>query len=500
MSRHIPSSVGSHVVPLLLASLGWIALPAADSYRVEDIAFPPTVVPEVGGLGFTPEGELVVALRRYGILVAKPGTDPAAFAWQTFSPDILHNTCGLQVLSRREMIISTMDDLVRVRDTDGDGVADSYETICDDWGMSGNYHETNTIAPDGAQGERGWWLAIGTASHNGPVFTNVRGDYSPIGRRGRNFSAVRWKGWVVHVDPHGHLEPFASGFRANNGICVGPDGKLWVTDNQGDWRGTSPLYHVTKGGFYGHPSSLVWDPGFISDVDRDPLKHPLAKLDALRTRAAVELPQGFMCNSPSEPIFDRQGTFGPFAGQMFVGDVAGGRILRIMLDEVDGQMQGSCVKFVDQNLRAGNNRLVFSPDGTQLYTGQTMRGWGEPAEGLQRITYTGVTPFEVQQVTLTPTGFAVTFTKPVATVATSAICKAKSYYYKYVPQYGSPQMEITSLPVGPAALSADGRTATFAVEGMAIQRIVQLDFTVTAADGTKLAHPQVCYTLNRFRR
>ena len=510
-ARHIPRPPFSHGAPwrlgvLALKSFAVAALvsvlPAGESYKVDTINFPHHIAPEVGGLGFTPEGELVVAMRRYGILIAKPEADPTKFAWRSFSDDILHNTCGLQVISKGEMIISTMDDLMRVKDTDNDGIADSYQVICDDWGITGNYHETNMLAPDGPNAKNGWWLAIGTASHNGPVFTNVRGIYSAIGQRGRNFSGANWKGWVVHIDPQGKLEPYAKGFRANNGICVGPDGKIWVTDNQGDWRGTSPLYHVTRDGFYGHPSSLVWDKNFKSDVENDPLKHPLEKLAALRTPAAVEFPQGFMCNSPSEPIFDTKGKFGPFAGQMFVGDVAGDRILRVMVEEVDGVMQGACVKFVDKNLRAGNNRLVFSPDGSSLYTGQTMRGWGTPAEGVQRISFTGEMPFDVKTISLTKEGFVLTFTKPVEADGGSrpASYQAKRYYYRYGPAYGSPQMEETDLKVAAATLSADGLTATLAVDGLQINRIVQFDLDLKAADGTKLRQPQFCYTVNRLRK
>jgi hypothetical protein len=478
------------------------ALCAGEAYRVETITFPHHIAPEVGGLGFTPDGEIVVAMRRHGILIARPESDPTKFAWRSFSDDILHNTCGLQVISKGEMIISTMDDLVRVKDTDNDGIADSYQVICDDWGITGNYHETNMLAPDGPNAANGWWLAIGTASHNGPVFTNIRGTYSAIGQRGRNFSGANWKGWVVHISPDGKLEPYAKGFRANNGICVGPDGKLWVTDNQGDWRGTSPLYHVTKGGFYGHPSSLVWDKDFTSDVENDPLKHPLEKLNAMRTPAAVEFPQGFMCNSPTEPIFDTKGGFGPFAGQMFVGDVAGGRILRVMLEEVDGVMQGACVKFVDKDLRAGNNRLVFSPDGTQLYTGQTMRGWGTPAEGLQRITFTGEVPFDAKTMSLTKDGFVVTFTKPIDPVggARPGSYKMKRYYYGYGPQYGSPQKDETELKVTSVVLSPDGLSATLVVDGLQKDRIVQLDLDLNAADGTRIRQPVLCYTINRLRK
>ena len=209
-----------------------------------------------------------------------------------------------------------------------------------------------------------------------------------------------------------------------------------------------------------------------------------------------------MCNSPSEPVFDTTGKFGPFAGQMFVGDVAGGRILRVMLEEVDGVMQGACVKFVDQSLRAGNNRLVFSPDGTQLYTGQTVRGWGAPSEGLQRITFTGGVPFDVKTISLTTTGFVLTFTKPLDSTAGArpASYQAKRYHYNYGPQYGSPVLEETKLTVSVVTLSADGLTATITLDGLKTDRIVQLDLDLTAADGTRIRQPMVCYTINRLRK
>jgi hypothetical protein len=109
------------------ASLATSAL--SESFRIEPITFPTYVVPEVGALGFTPDGELVVALRRHGILMAQPTADPTAFAWREFSGDSLHNSCGMEVVSGREVLISQMAELTRVRDTDGDGIADDYETV-----------------------------------------------------------------------------------------------------------------------------------------------------------------------------------------------------------------------------------------------------------------------------------------------------------------------------------------------------------------------------------
>jgi glucose/arabinose dehydrogenase len=477
----------------------------AESYRVEAINMPSDVAPEVGDLDFTPEGELVVSLRRHGILMAKPTADATAFDWRVFAADSLHNPTGLDVISGSEVLVSQMQELTRITDTDGDGIGDLFENVADDWGVTGNYHETIAITRDGGDG---WYLAIGTASHNGPTFYHTRGEFAPLGRTGRNFAAGPWKGWVVHADAEGNITPFAKGFRAHNGILRDAQGRLWATDNQGDWRGTSPLYHVEKDNFYGHPSSLIWDKTFTANISKDPLQLYIDDWDAYeahRTLAAVEFPHGLMMNSPSEPIIDETGgSFGPFTGQMFIGDIAGPRITRVMLEEVAGEMQGACVTFISGEIGGGSNRLAFSPDGTQLYVGQTFRGWSRHnAEGLKRITFTGEPPFEVLNISLQKDGFRLTFTKPVTADVLSQLShySAQSYWYKSHHPYGSPQLDVTPLPVTAAKVSADGLQVDLTIPGIKPRRIVQLDLApeLVAQDGSKIDNPLICYTVRNLR-
>jgi hypothetical protein len=477
----------------------------AESYRVEAIEFPPWVAPEVGGIGFTPDGEIVVALRRNGVLMATPTVDPTTFDWRAFSTDSLHNPCGIQVISKHEVLVSQMAELTRLTDTDLDGIADLYENVADDWGLSGNYHETNALTPDG---HGGWFLAIGTASHNGPTFYHTRGEFADNGRTGRNYAAVPWKGWIVHADAAGHITPYAKGFRAHNGLVIDPKGRMFATDNQGDWRGTSPLYHIEPDNFYGHPSALVWDEKFVREISADPLQFYIDDWDRYerdRTAAAVEFPQGFMCNSPSEPVIDTtKGAFGPFAGQMFVGDVAGDRILRVMLEEVGGVMQGACVKFIEGSLGGGNNRLAFSPDGTQLYVGQTFRGWSgrNTAEGMKRITFTGETPFALQNISLREDSFILEFTQPLEAKAAQDVTNytAKSYWYKSHHPYGSRPLDETPLPIEGVEVSPDRRSVRLTIPDLQPGRIVEINLppTLLAEDGSSIDHGQICYTIRRL--
>jgi len=482
-----------------LGVLALLAVPAAaatrlaDCYRIEDIRLPDGCPPEVGAIDFADDGTLYVVLRRGDVLRARPVDDPSAFEWQLFATGF-HNGCGLDVLSPTKIRVTQMAEMTEAEDSDGDGRADRYTRFAAGWGLSGNYHETNALTGDGADG---YFLAVGTASHNGPVFEHTLGTYSPAGHRGRNFSAVKWKGWVLHCDAQGALSPVASGFRMHNGIYRDPDGRLWCGDNQGDWKATTPLYHVEKGRFYGHPSSLVWDPGFTRS--KDPLAHYRMDLDAYnadRTPAAVLLPHMEMNRSAGEPMeIPRDGSFGPFAGQMVLPDNNGTRITRVGVEEVEGVMQGFCTHFLDgRGLRSGNHRVRFR--GNRLYVGQTVRGWGAPAEGLQRISWLGETPYDIDRIRITPTGFRVSFTGEVPeALVDDAKWKLSSCIYQPRWTYGSPPEDEKQHPARVRRI--DARTLALDLDGLAPGRVFRIECPKhDSADGSPLQNHRAYYTVN----
>jgi glucose/arabinose dehydrogenase len=469
------------------------------AYHVEEIPVPKGVAPEIGGLGFTPSGKLVVLTRRSGILTALPTADATQMQWTRFSDQSLHNANGLFVISDREMLVSQMPELTRVLDNDGDGIADEYRTEAS-FNLSGAYHEvTAGPVPDGKDG---FFIALNTASHSGFTFEHTRGVFSEVSRRGRNFASVQYRGWVMHWNPKTGLTPWAKGFRSPNGIQTGPDGAVWVTDNQGDFRTTNPLYHVEEGLFYGHPSSLVWDPEYVkADPKRDPLKQPMAELDGMRAPAAVLFPYGFS-RSPAEPLFDTtNGKFGPFKGQMLVADAAAPRIIRVLLEKVDGVMQGACVDFYSHNgLRNGSNRMVFSPDGTELYVGQTMREWAGAMEGLQRIKFNGGSVFEILAMHLTRDGFELEFTQPVDSGVGEKpeAFATESYWYEYSSNYGGPEANSEKVRVSSVKWSADRRKVQLVYPKMQAQKVMRLNLTGFTSGAQPLGHAMVAYTINRL--
>lgn len=469
------------------------------AYQVEEIPMPKGIAPEIGGLGFTPSGKLVVLTRRSGVLTTVPQADPSRMQWTRFSDQSLHNANGLFVVSDREMLVSQMPELTRLVDNDGDGIADEYRTEAA-FNLSGAYHEvTAGPVPDGADG---FYIALNTASFSGFTFEHTRGRYSEVSRRGRNFASVEHRGWVMHWDPKTGLTPWAKGFRSPNGIQRGPNGMLWVTDNQGDFRSTNPLYHVRKGLFYGHPSSLVWDPEYVkNEPKRDPLKQPMEELDAMRTPAAVLFPYGFS-RSPAEPLFDLTGgKFGPFHGQMLVADAAAPRIIRVMLEEVGGVMQGACVDFYSNDgLRNGSNRMAFSPDGTELYVGQTMREWAGAMEGLQRIKFNGGRVFDILAMHLSKDGFDLEFTQPVdAGCGEGADAfKTETYWYEYSSSYGGSETNPRFVTASAVTWSADRRKVHLVYPALEAQRVARITLSGLKSEGQPLAHTMVAYTINKL--
>ena len=473
----------------------------ADSYTVETVTMPEGIAPEASGIAFAANGDLAACFRRGHIYIR----DAETLEWKKFASG-LHTPLGMLAGEPGEFFVVQQPELTRVADTDGDGVADVYETISDGWGLSGNYHEM--IAGPARDRDGNFYVALGSASFaNGELPQEpVRGELTRAGHRAENpapglanrsehYSPVPYRGWVVKVSPDGELTPVSKGLRQPNGIGVNPDGEVFVVDNQGDWVNTSPLHHVTPGAFHGHPSSLNWDPEFAGD----PMEASMDMLRALRKLPAIQFPQNDMAGSIAQPLADTTGgKFGPFTGQLIVAEWTYARIFRVSLEKVNGVYQGACFPFIEGlGLRSGNNRLAFAPDGS-LYVAQTSRGWGA-TEGIQRIAWTGKTPFDILDMKLTRRGFAVTFTSPVSreTAKNPAAWPFIQYYYEYSGEYGGSKQEVKPVKVTGVEVSKDARTVLLTLEHLTPGRILELHPRgVTSADGEALAAKLAAYTLN----
>ena len=473
-------------------------------FKFEDIKIPSTIDPQVGGLCTLPNGEIAACFHRGELMIYNPEEK----TWRMFASG-LHEPLGIVALSNSQFVVMQRPELTMISDTDGDGKGDTYKTISDEFGMSGNYHEFS-FGP-ALDKEGNYYVALNVASGLASMRKEIRGEFTDIGASrkqfyakdwkkqrnavGRMFSKVPYRGWVLKISKEGKMTPIASGVRSPNGLGFDADGDLFVPDNQGDWLGTSKIHHIQKGHFHGHPASLVWD----KDWDgRDPLKVPVEELDKRRTPAAFLVPQGIMGNSPTQPLLIDHDNFGPYKNQMLIGEMNFQRVLRFMKDTVNGVAQGAIIPHIDGDpMRIGNNRLTWGKDGS-LYVGRTKLSW--PGDnGIQRVIWDGKVDFDIQNVRLKKKGFEISFTKEVKNLNADDL-KIMSYHYLYQRAYGSPRIDEKQVKIAEVKLSDDGKSALLIMESLEAGKVY--DFTmegVKSKDGDFLKAKRMCYTLNKLK-
>ena len=492
---------------LLLAALASAPLaqqdPWTDAFTFDRVSAPPGVDPQIGGIDKMPSGRLAVCFHRGEVLIY----DPAVGAWSQFGEG-LHEPLGLLVEDERSILVMQRCELTRLRDTDGDGSADEYETVYDAFGLSGNYHEFGFGPARDADGNL--YVALGTASNGAGVREEIRGEWSDLGvdrarmrsgkgwgkvkvAAGRMYSRVPWRGWVMKLSPDGSsVTPFASGFRTPDGIGFDAQGRLLVTDNQGDWLGTSKVHHVREGGFYGHPASLVWRDGW----DRAALKVPVAELEELRTPAMALLPQGEIANSPTQPLAIPTGTFGPLARQTIIGEMNQTSLVRLLPD-CDGEVsQAAAVPFLrSKELGRGNHRMVFTDDGS-LWVGKTHLSWAG-SDGLVRVRWKGPSAglFAVAKVELETSGFCLRLTEPADRASLGKIA-VRSHRYHYHRAYGSPKVDERPEAIAAAILEDGGETLRVRLTERANAQVYTIDLgSVRSSAGRRLLGDKVYYTV-----
>ncbi len=466
----------------------------AAHYRLVTLPVPQDVVLEVGGLALRPDGKLFACTRRGEVwLIANPdAADSAQVKYKLFATG-LHEALGLH-LEGKDLYVVQRPELTKLVDKDGDDVADEYVPVCDKWGVSGDYHE----------------FAFGPArDKDGNFFVTLN-----VGFGGGHQSKAPWRGWCVKITPKGELVPWATGLRSPNGVSFSPDGDLFYCDNQGEWVATNKMHHIRQGEYYGHPAGLRWvkqspfaallkesyPSGMLYDGQKGP--NGVSGMPPL-TPPCIFFPYGRMGQSASEPRWDTTGgKFGPFAGQCFVGDQYTAMVMRVALEKVNGRYQGACFPF-RRGFDCGINRLAFAPYGS-LYAGETNRGWGSlggKPYGLQRLVWTGVTPFEIHTMKLTKDGFDLTFTKPLDGDSAKKLeaYSLQSFTYNYWSTYGSPEVDRKAEKLQGVTVSADRLKASLAVTGLKPGRVYELRLDgVKSADGDAVLHPEAYYTLNEL--
>jgi hypothetical protein len=461
----------------------------SDHYAVDTLAAPESVVLEAGGL--LPFGDRLLVCTRRGEIwtVLRPWSEAPEFI---LSFEGLQEPLGLLEGTGENagwIYVSQRGELSRIRDDDGDHRFDRLETVNDDWELSGSYHEY-TFGP--------------VRDARGDLWITLNRPFGP-----EPFGSKDWRGWAVRIDADNQAHFETAGLRSPCGLTASPDGEIFYTDNQGEWTPTNKLAVLQRGGFHGHPwgiesakrpESNVSHPGGIPD--RTPLPEFVDKVRSF-TLPAVWFPYDKMGRSASGFAWDTTGgKFGPFEGQIFVGDQHHASVMRVDLEKVDGLWQGACFPF-REGLQCGVIRVAFAPDGS-LIVGQSNRGWasrGSKPYGVERLRFTGEAPFEIRSMKALADGFRLEFTQPVdaATAIDPSSYSMTRYTYRHHSDYGSPEILAEPCPIESVSVAPDGLSVELSV-GNRRELFVHelLAEGVRSAQGRPLLHPEAYYTLNRI--
>jgi uncharacterized cupredoxin-like copper-binding protein len=464
-----------------------------DFYRMFTMPVPENIILEVGGMATSPDGDLVVCTRRGEVwIISNPyitGFERPVFKRFAYG---LHEPLGLDIKDG-DIYVTQRSEITRLRDNDNDGQADSYDKIYS-WPLSGNYHEYSygpLFLPNG----------------NMMVTLNLGWSNS----LGHGVSLVPWRGWMLEITPDGKMMPFAAGLRSPAGYAFNSKGDIFYSENQGDWVGSGRITHLEKGDFAGNAEGLRWSglpgspvklkPSDIPSTGR-PLYDISKEVPGLKP-PAVWLPHGILGISTCGMLSDNtNGKFGPFENQLFVGDQGQSKIMRVDLEKIKGVYQGVVFAF-REGFSSGILRLSWGHDGSQ-FVGMTSRGWsstGRMMYSLQRLAWTGKTPFEMQTIHAMPDGFEVVFTTPVdkKIAEDPASYKITGFNYKYHSTYGSPVINDANCPIRGVVVSADGLKARLVVDSLRLGYIHEIVAEgIRSENGKVLLHNTGYYTLNNI--
>ena len=385
-------------------------------------------------------------------------------------------TLGLKIVDD-VVYTSGRDEITRYHDLNNDGGADYYESFNNDITSSQGFHEfVFDLHPD----KDGNFHTIKA----GPV----RGGGRGFGGGGGNGHVSAHAGALLKVDKYGEkLTVVATGFRAPNGMGVGPEGQLTSGDNEGTWVPRCPINWIEPGGFYG-----VED---LAHKDPIPNHHkPLCWLD-----------KGWD-NSGGGQEWVTSKSWGPFYGELLHTSYGRSSLYLVLKEQVEGQMQGGVVKF-PLRFTSSAMRPRFNPHDGHLYIAG-LKGWQSNAgriTGLDRVRYTGAKVYMVRGLKVNKGGIHLSFTEKLdpGVAADPENYAVNRWNYKRTSAYGSPAFKVSQpdqrgnegVNVRSAKLSADGRTVTLEVEDLRPCDQQLIKFNIVAADGTKI-RAEVMHTIH----
>ena len=175
---------------------------------------------EVSGMDWTADGKLALTIRKCEVWLLGSVLDPKPdkVTYQLFASG-LHEPLGL-LRDGKDLLVTQRTETTRLRDTNGDGVADEYLTAGAGWNVSGAYHGYAYGPKRDGQGQL--WVTLNLDM----------GDHTD--------NKASWRGWGGVLDKDGKFIPLVAGMRSPCGLGTNLAGDMFCVDQQGTWIPTTP--------------------------------------------------------------------------------------------------------------------------------------------------------------------------------------------------------------------------------------------------------------------
>jgi hypothetical protein len=407
-----------------------------------------------GGFDFTPDGNAAVVATWNGDVWRVDGLmarAPATLRWRRIASG-LFQPLGVKFRGD-ELFITCRDQLVRLRDLNGDGEADFIENFNNDHQVTEHFHE----------------FAMG-------LQTDAAGNfyYAKSGRHALD-SVVPHHGTLLRVSADGaRTDILATGFRAANGVCLNDDGTFFVTDQEGFWTPKNRINRVKVGGFYGN----MFGYSSVTNTADSAMEQPMVWITNAKDR------------SPAELLWVPKGAWGSLGGALLNLSYGMGRAFVVPHEEVGGQWQGAVCELPMPAFATGIMRGRFASDGA-LYT-CGMFGWAGNAAapgGFHRIRRNEKPAHVPLALHAAKGSLSVTFSEPLDPASVNADAFAfKVWSLQRTKNYGSKHFDERLLEITAARLSADARTVTLDIAALGPTWCYELKARLTGADGAAVEH------------
>ncbi len=404
------------------------------------------------GFDFLPDGRGAAVCTWDGDVWIVEGLDAPSrgLTWRRIAAG-LFQPLGLKVIDG-QIYVGCRDQVVRLRDLNGDGEADFYECYNSDHQVTEHFHEFAMGLQVDAEGNLYYAKA---ARHGLKAVVPQHGTLLKIGKSG------------------GPTEILATGFRAPNGVCLNPDGTFFLTDQEGFWMPKNRINLVKRGGFYGN----MWGYHDIKDTSDDAMEPPVCWITNAFDRSPAELVR----------VESGHPAWAPLRGSLLNLSYGNGKVFVVPHEIVDGRMQGGMCALPIPASPTGIMRGRFSPADGQLYTCGLYAWAGDRtrAGGFYRIRATGKPMSVPVGLRARKQGMAITFTDPLDRKAASDPTNygVRTWSLKRTVNYGSDHIDEHLVRVAAAKVSDDGRTVFLEIPDIRPTWCMEIIYAIRGASG-----------------